>query len=274
MHSTKSRLWNLFFLPCIILLISVHVSLLPTSIVSPSLPPLLLEFLLFLFLSHFLFPSHSVTEMRILTEPEYQLEAESFLRIVFTNDDPFAEPFHQKIKARRLIFDYHYELESPLADAIIESAISLGDGECYMSDLWRGPGTNINGEKIYSPEHWQMSFKEFEMVHLCKDGFTEFKDFDLGDVFSSEHVIYSTKGEWGVMMSHERFGLLGGSSEFIAKIEELFPELNNQVYGFLDYFRYFKNNYAQATLEWIPPLMSHVCGAERATSLLQEFDLS
>jgi hypothetical protein len=211
--------------------------------------------------------------MRILTECEYQFEAEPFLRMVFTSDNPFAEPFNQKVEARRLIFDYHYELESPLADAIIESAINLGEGECYMSDLWRGPGTNINGEKIYSPEHWHMSLKEFEVIYLGKGGFAEFKDFDLGDVFSSEHVIYSTKGEWGVMMSHERFGLLGGSSEFIAKIEELFPELNNQVYGFLDYFRYFKNNYAQATLEWIPPLMSHVYGIERATSLLQEFDL-
>jgi hypothetical protein len=42
--------------------------------------------------------------MYILTEKQYQIEAEPLLRQVFINEDPFDEPFSPNVNSRMLVY--------------------------------------------------------------------------------------------------------------------------------------------------------------------------
>jgi hypothetical protein len=197
--------------------------------------------------------------MYTLTEAQYRLESEPALRKLFANDDPFDSPFIPEVMSRKIIFDYHYLLEPPLTDAITSAGLKSGDEGCYISSLWR-PGPEYGEPK--KPYHWYLPWSEFELYH---EGY-------LDNIYG-EHVLYSPQGKWGVMISHEHYGLLGGTVDFVEEVSRNFPELDQQVYKFLEYFHDFKANYEQATLGWIPGVLSNVYGDEKTSSILQEFSL-
>jgi hypothetical protein len=197
--------------------------------------------------------------MYTLTEVQYRLESEPLLRKVFIKDDSFDSPFMSEVKSRRIIFDYHYLLNPPLTDAISSAGLKLGDKGCYISSLWR-PGPEYGEPK--EPYHWYLSWSEFELYY---EGY-------LDNTFG-EHVLYSPQGKWGVMISHEHYGLLGGTADFVEEVSRNFPELDHQVYEFLEYFRDFKANYEQATLGWIPEVLSNVYGDKKTKDMLQNFSL-
>ena len=94
------------------------------------------------------------TKMRVLTEADFQAELEPILRQVFSTDDPFGQPFTANIPARRIIHEYSYQVESPLLEAIVDAASSIGDSGFYFSTLWR-PKDEIT-EEAY---HWYIPFE-------------------------------------------------------------------------------------------------------------------
>lgn len=57
------------------------------------------------------------------------------------------------------------------------------------------------------------------------------------NAYGLNSIIYSASGQWGLMLSDEKFGLLGGEPEFIEDIRAAFPDLDRQVYGFLGCLR-------------------------------------
>jgi hypothetical protein len=199
------------------------------------------------------------TKMYTLTEAQYRLESEPILRKIFINDDPSDSPFMSEVKSRRIIFDYHYLLEPPLTDAITSAGLKSGDAGCYISSLWR-PGPEYRESK--EPYHWYLPWSEFELYY---EGY-------LGSIYG-EHVLYSPEGKWGVMISDTHYGLLGGTIDFVEEVNRNFPELDQQVYQLLEYFRDFKANYEQATLGWLPGVLSNVYGDEKTSSMLQDFNL-
>jgi hypothetical protein len=209
--------------------------------------------------------------MYALTEAQYRVESEPLLRNIFINDDPFDKPFMSGVMSRRIIFDYHYLLKPPLTDAIISAGLKLGDEGCYVSSFWR-PGPEYGEPK--EPYHWYLSWSEFKLYYVgvgdAED--TIYEEFHLDNIYG-EHVLYSPQGKWGVMISHEHYGLLGGTVDFVEEVSRNFPELDQQVYKFLEYFRDFKANYEQATLGWIPGVLSNVYGDEKMNIMLQDFNL-
>ena len=136
--------------------------------------------------------------MRVLTEAEFRAEAEPILRQVFSTDDPFGQPFTPNIPARRIIHEYFYQIESPLLEAIIAAASSIGDSGFYFSTLWR-PKEEVTQESY----HWYIPFEEISS-YVTGEG------EGVGTALILENVLYSPQGKWGAMMSHEHHGLLGG----------------------------------------------------------------
>ena len=100
--------------------------------------------------------------------------------------------------------------------------------------------------------------------------------------FWFDYVIYSAQGKWGLLSTAGKFGLLGGSHEFIEQVELAFPSLNNQVYDFLQHWKEEEiysiehTEYPEMLMRvktWIPNLLQHVYGDELAMRMLQKVGL-
>ncbi len=199
-----------------------------------------------------------------LTEAEYKVQAEPILRKVFVNDDPFRETFSPNIIERVIVYPCDIDIEPPLLDGLIAAASSIGDKGCYLTQLWQSKG-HVN--------HCYIPIQEL----LGNDGYfcehEKLVEAGINMNYIAEYVMYLERGLWGVMVSHEHHGILGGSPEFIEKIHELVPDLYEQVNLFLDRFQYFKAYGLNPKLGWLPGLLTHVYGQETASRMLQETGL-
>jgi hypothetical protein len=71
--------------------------------------------------------------MHTLTEDEFNLEAEPFIRKIFVHDNPFKEPFSSQVIGRTIIYPCEDENDYLLIEALISAAINLGDTGCYSN---------------------------------------------------------------------------------------------------------------------------------------------
>ena len=199
-----------------------------------------------------------------LTEEQFKAEAEPILRQVFVNDDPFEFPFSPNIQGRRIIFPHQGKIERPLIEAIVNAASNLGDTGCYFTQLWPSPD-RVN--------HCYISLSEFLDTYSAPPGSPKLISLQTNMEILSENVLYSAQGTWGVMLSHEYHGMLGGPPEFIEEIRRDIPDLDQQVYLFLNRFQSFKAAGMKLTLEWLPGLLTHVYGEEATEKMLKETGL-
>lgn len=203
--------------------------------------------------------------MRALTELEYQVEAEPILRKVFVNDNPFDRPFSPSITARRMIYPCECYVDQPLIDAVIAAAASSGDTGCYLSLLWKHSA---------HPNHCYIPFSEFSEAYNGTEENGRLVAVQLGLEVNLENVLYSSQGKWGIFLCQERYGLLGGSPEFIEEIRRSVPDLDTQVYGFLQNCRGFFEDLGMKPdlyqIEWLPGLLAHVYGPKKARKLLRD----
>ncbi|EAZ92768.1 hypothetical protein [Crocosphaera chwakensis] len=101
----------------------------------------------------------------------------------------------------------------------------------------------------------------------------EFKYEIFGSAFNAENVLYSPSGKWGLMTSHEYYGLLGGTHEFMDKIRRIIPNLDEQVYGFLKLWQQHKANNIGAKTDWLSGLLTQIYDKETALKILRKVDL-
>ena len=206
--------------------------------------------------------------MHLLTEAQYQAEAEHAFRRIFATDNPSAseEVFTPNIVSRRILHPCYGDVEPQLLmDAIMAAAASLGDAGCYIF---------VAGLVFNKPRHGYISISEFSIPRIDPET-------RLGLDLSSDFFIYSHRGKWGVALSSAHYGLLGGSPEFIEVVRAVFPELDEQVYEFLQYWREEKDDalrrgrpdYISPLGNWLPQLLTHVYGAEEAEKLLRSAGL-
>jgi hypothetical protein len=211
--------------------------------------------------------------MRILTESQYLLEAEPALRKVFVNDDPFGEVFSDDIKARRILYRCECSIEPRLMRAIIEAALSEGDTGFYASSLMRHP---IQPDDIH---HSFITLSEMSEQILTLPVVSEgIISVSLGIDIILEFVIYSPQSKWGLMISHERHGMLGGSINFIEVVHRNLPDLNDHIYRWLRFFQeekayHDRHKLYPLTLDWLPELLAHVYGLKEAEKMLRESGL-
>lgn len=202
--------------------------------------------------------------MYIVDETEYLTKAYPALSQIFINDNPFNCPFSQKIRERKIIYRYNFEITEPLVNAVMVAASNLGDTGFYLA---------LAGERTgyESISHVYINFSELSSLYIDKNH----KDYEtIENFFLLENFVYSPQGLWGILLSHESFGLLGGVPEFIKTIERLVPNINRQVYDFINYFSSLKSRHPNIIqIDWLPGLLTHVYGQETAEILLKEAEL-
>lgn len=206
--------------------------------------------------------------MQTLTEAEYLSEAEPRLRQIFVHDNPITHPFSPSVSERLIIAPYKYVIEPPLTDAVINAASRIGDKGCYLSLLWRDKaGTE--------PAHWYIPLSEFRDAYVEDENHQALIACENSFFSLRESAIYSSQGKWGIIVTHEWFGLLGGTPEFISVIRSSIPEIEQQVLKFLEHIKHCKESYgAIATLEWVRPLLIHIYGEELTKLLMLKAGLA
>ena len=206
--------------------------------------------------------------MYILTEAEFNSKALPALRQVFVNEDAFDQPFSPNVDVRKIVYPCCQNIEPPLINALIDTASRLGDTGCYIFDLWSGENDT---------RHYYISFSEFYTAYLGIKNSDEVKPDELSKCqinmsLGLENILYSPNGKWGIMISHERHGMLGGSTEFIEGISQVIPNLDTQVYDFIE--ERLRNSetgkFSTVVLRWLPGLLRHVYGQATAEKILQE----
>ncbi|MBE9182618.1 hypothetical protein IQ268_29185 [Oculatella sp. LEGE 06141] len=201
-----------------------------------------------------------------LSETQYRAEAESKLRQVFITDNPFGQPFSTSVAARKILYPFFSYLEEPFLVPLIKAAINVGDTGCYLTQLWRD-------ENESSPNHCYIPLSELSRGYTAPPFSEELIEVKTGMKLLSEYVLYSERGKWGVMVSHEHHGLLGGSLEFMDIVSQEIPDIDEQVCKFLDDFRQLKVAGRHLTLDWLPEFLEHVYGREVAERMLIETKL-
>lgn len=195
--------------------------------------------------------------MDTLSEERFRREAAPILRRVFVREDPWDEPFAPDVEERRLLYPVSYVPDSALLDAIAFAALETGDSGLYWSVMER-PESKMQ-DRTY---HWYIPFEEIKVY----ESFTE--------PYVLENVLYSPRGQWGIMTSHENHALLGGTTAFFEAMRRVAPGFDDvkQVQAFLSDWKDNRTRYG-AELSWIPRLLRNVYGDKMARRFLIEANL-
>ena len=161
---------------------------------------------------------------RSLTYKQFLAEAEPCLRKIFIGDDPFDKPIAPEVMGRMIIYYHKYTIEDYLSAAILKVAESFKDKGFYFTGLF------CIMDDFFLP-HWY--FPMDELTSYCE----EEENVTLPAVL--ENVIYSSDANWGIMLSHEGHGVFAGEKYFLDAVCSILPELNNEVYSFLAFWKKF-----------------------------------
>jgi hypothetical protein len=203
--------------------------------------------------------------MYTLTEAEYLAKAESNLRQIFVHDDPFTHPFRSSVIERLLIAPYKYVIEPPLISAVLEAASSIGDEGCYLSLLWRDKTST-------EPAHWYIPLAEFYDAYVEDENHKALVAEENPYFSLRESAIYSPQGKWGIILTHECFGLLGGTAKFLDAIRSSIPKIEQQVFQFLEDIKNRKERCGEL-FTWVRPLLIHIYGDKLTNEMLIEAGL-
>ena len=88
------------------------------------------------------------------------------------------------------------------------------------------------------------------------------------------YILFSEQGKWGLMVSDEHHGLLGGSSEFMRIFSEHTPDIDRQVYDFLEVMHDVRTDGSRKKLNWLLQILSHVYGRENALDMIEKVEQS
>ena len=132
--------------------------------------------------------------------------------LVFCSNDPFTWPFRPQFASGRIFYPTDgYHLTEQQFLAIGEALRQTGETGFFISI--------VESEKLSfldrSWGHWvceRLSYEEYCQLPL-----------------SLETAIYSRKGRWGVLISHEMHAMIAGSAEFMAAVSGEYQEWANDL---------------------------------------------
>lgn len=225
-------------------------------------------------------PTLDFSNMHIIEEQEFCDKVYPILAKVFDCKVPFSYYFSNSIRSRLVTFDTS---SASIDDAIpmqiiINAARKVGDDACFFS---------IICPNIHEPDFYHVPLDDLELYYdwgngnLDKKTSKEMKaklsewnyryplDGDAGSV-----VIFSESGKWGTITKYcEKWGLVGGTDDFIHNLKQEFPQVEKQVFSFLfDFYvacHFDKTNYLQQVISaGIKDDLDHVYGIEKVEEML------
>lgn len=195
---------------------------------------------------------------RKLSNEEFKNEAfPQLLALCGTTDpDPYRAPFTDKVECKQILYQYTYILNLEQKKSI-ESCVGqyYGDDGFFVSAL----GGSHHKDNIPS-ESWYVPFNEYEDFY---------RHIPVPSVLVLENIMYSQRGNWGIISSDEWHAVIGGANDFIQLLNKAIPDLDDQVFGFLNLWNAYHKDYG-TKVDWLPTLMGHVYGEEQGKNILLE----
>lgn len=194
--------------------------------------------------------------MKILSKSEYLRKGKLIQDKIFTGLNLYSSSpiFSEVITERLILFNYEdnsgYTLSKRLEEAIFMAAKEIGETGLYISIL-----THEDYSIEDDPLYWHLDLSEEDL----------YQNLIWGPL---ENIIFSENGTWGVLLSFDGIGLLGGKKQFISQIKLRIPDIDYQLSEFLEYWKDYERETYICT-SWIPPLLRHIYGGRKSNKLLK-----
>jgi hypothetical protein len=123
---------------------------------------------------------------------------------VFASTDPFDYPFRPAVEASLVFYPTEgYHLSQVQYAAVVAAAHATGEPAFFVSVV------EYSGDWVERGQHW-----------LCDAlGYEAYRSIEL----TLENALYSASGGWGLVLSQEQHALVGGSREFVRRVQASYP---------------------------------------------------
>ncbi len=171
--------------------------------------------------------------VKISNAKEIKKVEEIFFRI-FKNKDPFGEMFQENIVKRMILCPIDgYYLNKNQYSAILE-ALKVNGERRFVISIIEG----------YNNESWLVETN------------TSYNEYLQLPVYL-ENAIFSTQGDWGLMISHEEYAVLGGDELFISDFLSTYSNPDEDIINFVEMWNYNKEKY-KSDLNWLDVFFKHM----------------
>jgi hypothetical protein len=188
--------------------------------------------------------------------PAHNLQSlkEAFYR-VFNTHNPFDPAVRGDVPIRIILFmtdSYHLEAEQFFA--LTETLKVIGEDEFYISEV-EEVADPFDSQNKWRRDHWVCVNPTFE----------EYTKLPIG----IENALYSPKGGWGILLSHESHGLLGCHQYFWDVFQTLYPDWRSNLKEFI---KWWETSEAKDSVKykWLGPLLAHLNPSDNLIDLLRK----
>ena len=156
-------------------------------------------------------------EITPLSNSEYERLCKPAMEYLWNSETPDTNlpEFNEKLNGHFLYEEEGGFLDEELMKSIIEISRDIGENGLLFSDLsMENNGLEKESNSTYIP---------FENV----EGFLE------SEIMLREKVIYSQKGDWGIISSGEGLAVLACEPKYDRKLRKIFPDINKDINEFI-----------------------------------------
>lgn len=218
--------------------------------------------------------------MRALTQDEYDTELQPIveqLTIELKGDQMLETYFTNQLPSRHIIYPCDAQLDKDLVSALADLMRSIGDPGLYVDFESRTTYTNRRGLLETTPSsYYYVPTEQVEYAFNDEGIAQEFMDKDNPFLFVDRYILYSAHKRWVMVVEHGAHCALWGGDEALADLLTLkCRQIGRPIQEFLSFWKPdvpFTNSNLdlEANYVWMPRMLIHVYGQEKAMSLLRE----
>lgn len=196
--------------------------------------------------------------VRYLAKAEL-VHARAALEDIFETLDPFDEPFKATVAERLILYPAQgYELRDSAWSALAAAALAVGETSAYYA--------TVEGQAAREVEPvWEVALDENAQAWFESSA----SDGSRNPI--AESALWSGRGTWGLLVSHEQHVVIGGSSEFVNQLLTQVPDADEQVATFIHDLGHYPSD-IERRVPWQPRLLVHIYGRGKADELLRASD--
>lgn len=187
--------------------------------------------------------------------PAALAQARKALDAVFDGLNPFDLPFKAAVPQRLILYPADgYELSESAWSALTTAARAVGESSVYYASV---EGADLRTLR----EVWEVALSAEGL------GWFEASASDGSRNPIVESALWSTRGNWGLLISHEHHVVVGGTFEFMAQFQARVPSADEQVKAFIGDIAHYADD-SEPVPPWLIRLLNHVYGEARADRLV------
>ncbi len=164
---------------------------------------------------------------------------------IFKDANPFGKMFNDFVKQKIILCPTDgYYLSRNQFNALMQASRQLGESSFYLCETEGHFLDNSNEKDSYSFGYGELSneisYEEYKKLRIVL-----------------ENALYSTNGSWGVIISHEDHGVVGGTNNFIESFKKLYPQWAHDYKNFVKLWEDNEKQY-HSNLSWLPDFLKYI----------------